>query len=155
MSDLLRESQKSILDIRDGETEHAGERVDHANNVRINVTSNEVTLDFYQIMSDSKSVSEQPQVNHVQRIILPVEVAKEAGELLIASMDDQLTSTATAQLAESGEALLEQAWGDLDALWAKWDRQGDLEDDLETDWLEELRAGSDRRLNELYDPDSR
>jgi len=136
------------------------EDIDYANNVRINVAVNEVTLDFYHITPSIKPSEVQPSVLHIQRIVLPVGVAKEVGDLLVESVNQQKTSGAS-QMAVTNESAKiwaesrEQAWNELDELWAKWDSQGDRADDLETDWLEELRAGSDRRLNELYDAESR
>jgi hypothetical protein len=62
------------------------DRVDYVNNVRINVGLNEVTLDFFYVSPNPKNPQGEPQVKHSQRIILPVSVAKETGELLMSSM---------------------------------------------------------------------
>jgi hypothetical protein len=62
------------------------ERADYANNVRIHVSPTEVVMDFYLGSPNPKDPKGEPQVKHIQRMILPVTVAKEIGEILVNSI---------------------------------------------------------------------
>jgi hypothetical protein len=62
------------------------DRVDYANNVRIHVSTSEVIIDFYFGSPNPKQPRGEPQVKHIQRMVLPITIAKDMGEILVNSV---------------------------------------------------------------------
>ena len=44
-----------------------------------------------------------------------------------------------------------EAWDELEMLFAELDELGDIYHDLDENWLDDLRAGSGKRVEDLYD----
>jgi Protein of unknown function (DUF3467) len=76
----------SIDDLLATASDLPDDRVAYANNVRVNVTLNEVTLDFYYVSPDPQNTQGKPKAKYVSRIVLPISVAKETGDLINNSM---------------------------------------------------------------------
>lgn len=64
-------------------------------------------------------------------------------------------TTATSPIQDSEEQLSTKAklWADIEKLFEIWDSREAAEDEIDDEWLDNLRGGWNRRLKELYDSD--
>jgi hypothetical protein len=70
---------------------HASElppdRINYANVVRVQSGANDVVMDFFHVMPSAKPLEPQPVVQHVQRMVLPLSIAKQIGSILLDAME--------------------------------------------------------------------
>lgn len=63
-------------------------RVSYITNIRFNISNNEVTLDMYYVSPNPGDPGENPIVQRLHRIVIPLGLAKNIGELLVNAMSD-------------------------------------------------------------------
>jgi len=77
----------SIDDLLANATDLPAERTDYVNSLRVSTALNEMTIDFYRILPSTKRPENPPDITHVQRILIPLGVAKNFAEILSASVE--------------------------------------------------------------------
>jgi hypothetical protein len=58
-------------------------KFNYANSVRVSVSANEATLDFYSILPSDKIPKSDPEVQRFYRILIPISVAKDLANVLM------------------------------------------------------------------------
>lgn len=95
--------------------------VDYANNVRIHVSATEVYIDFFRTSPNPDHPGAEPIVTHIQRVALPLSVAKLTGEALVNAVSEAAQGAEPAIVAQSplsvayetmlaSEAVLRREW---------------------------------------------
>lgn len=79
--------QQNLEDILNQAVDLTDNKVNYATNIRFYVTNNEVTLDFYYVSSDPNNPS-QPMGQRLNRIVIPLGLAKNIGQLLVNGMNE-------------------------------------------------------------------
>jgi hypothetical protein len=88
MSDYQMSENKSLDDLLNEAVDLTDNRVSYSTNIRFRVSNNDVTLDFYYLAPDPKNPTGLPTAQRLHRIILPVGLAKNIGQLLANAMDE-------------------------------------------------------------------
>ncbi|MBN8620654.1 MAG: DUF3467 domain-containing protein [Anaerolineae bacterium] len=83
MPPAMRKRQIDIEEILNAAIDATDNKFSYATNIRLNITNNEVTLDFYFVGVDPRNPNADPIAQRLNRIVIPVALAKNIGELLI------------------------------------------------------------------------
>lgn len=75
----------SILNSADDLTEN---KVTYVTNIRLNISNNEATLDLYYLSPDPQNPGGNPKAQRVQRLVMPLGLAKNIGQILVNAMTE-------------------------------------------------------------------
>jgi hypothetical protein len=127
-----RDQIDELLDQADDLTDN---RVSYINQARVSFGETEITLDLYLVSSNPKE-TDTVAAQRVHRIVMPYPLAQEISSSLI---EEPVTEQD------------DKVWSDLETLFATWDSRGVADDDIDDDWLDDLRSSWDDRLKDVYD----
>jgi hypothetical protein len=114
------------------------QKIVYANNIRLRVMRDDVTLDLYHLAPNPTNPDEAAQAYRLSRVVLPVGLAR----ILAGSLQDAVLDSEDASSTDLRA---------LDMLFARLDASDDDFNTLDDDWLRDLRR--DTRLDSLYATD--
>jgi hypothetical protein len=77
---------KQLEDILNEAIDLTNNQHSYVNNIRMRVTNNEVTIDCYFLAGDPKNPPGKPIAYRSHRLVLPLSLAKDIGQLLVNSL---------------------------------------------------------------------